>query len=165
MKTKFNLILMSLLFLFGAVAFAQQTVTGTVTDEAGVPLPGATVSIEGTSNAVTTDFDGNFTVNASINDIITVSYVGYKQQNITVNSSNINVILKSTTELDEVVVVGYGSTSKESLVHSVASIGGETIEKTQATSITQALQGTVSGVTVLTSGGVPEAAKPLELGV
>ena len=163
MKTKFNLILMSLLFLFGAVAFAQQTVTGTVTDEAGVPLPGATVSIEGTSNAVTTDFDGNFTVNASINDIITVSYVGYKQQNITVNSSNINVILKSTTELDEVVVVGYGSTSKESLVHSVASIGGETIEKTQATSITQALQGTVSGVTVLTSGGVPGSGQTIRI--
>ena len=147
--------------MFAVVTFAQQTITGNVTDESGAPIPGATIVSD--NNATTTDFDGNFTIDASINDVLTVSYVGYKQQNITVNSSNINVILKSTTELDEVVVVGYGSTSKESLVHSVASIGGETIEKTQATSITQALQGTVSGVTVLTSGGVPGSGQTIRI--
>lgn len=147
--------------MFAIVTFAQQTVSGTVTDESGAPIPGATIVSD--NNSTITDFDGNFEINSNINDVITISYVGYKQQNITVTSSNVNVVLKSTTELDEVIVVGYGSSSKESLVHSVASIGGETIEKTQATSITQALQGTVSGVTVLTSGGVPGSGQTIRI--
>ena len=147
--------------MFAIVTFAQQTVSGTVTDESGAPIPGATIVSD--NNSTITDFDGNFEINSNINDVITISYVGYKQQNIIVTSSNVNVVLKSTTELDEVIVVGYGSSSKESLVHSVASIGGETIEKTQATSITQALQGTVSGVTVLTSGGVPGSGQTIRI--
>ena len=77
MKTNFNLILTSLFFLFGVVAFAQQTITGTVTDESGVPLAGATVLIQGTSTAVSSDFDGNFSINASMGDMLEASYVGY----------------------------------------------------------------------------------------
>ena len=161
MKTKFNQILTSLLFLFGVVAFAQQAVTGTVTDESGAPIPGATIS--NSNNSTTSDFDGNFEINSFVNDVITVSYVGYNQQQVTVTSLNVNVVLESSTALDEVVVVGYGSSTKESLVHSVASIDGETIENTQATSITQALQGTVSGVTVLTSGGVPGSGQTIRI--
>lgn len=161
MKTKFNLKLTSILFLFGALAFAQQTVTGTVTDESGAPIPGATIF--NSNNSTTSDFDGNFEINSFVEDVITVSYVGYNQQQVTVTSLNVNVVLESSTSLDEVVVVGYGSTTKESLVHSVASIDGETIEKTQATSITQALQGTVSGVTVLTSGGVPGSGQTIRI--
>ena len=68
MKTKFNLILTSLLFLFGVVAFAQQSISGTVTDESGVPLPGATISIKDSSVGTTSDFDGNFTINAENGD-------------------------------------------------------------------------------------------------
>ena len=161
MKTKFNQILTSLLFLFGVVAFAQQAVTGTVTDESGAPIPGATIS--NSNNSTTSDFDGNFEINSFVDDVITVSYVGYNQQQVTVTSLNVNVLLESSTALDEVVVVGYGSSTKESLVHSVASIDGETIENTQATSITQALQGTVSGVTVLTSGGVPGSGQTIRI--
>lgn len=161
MKTKFNQILTSLLFLFGVVAFAQQAVTGTVTDESGAPIPGATIS--NSNNSTTSDFDGNFEINSFVDDVITVSYVGYNQQQVTVTSLNVNVVLESSTALDEVVVVGYGSSTKESLVHSVASIDGETIENTQATSITQALQGTVSGVTVLTSGGVPGSGQTIRI--
>lgn len=161
MKTKFNLILTSILFLYGALAFAQQTVTGTITDESGAPIPGATIF--NSNNSTTSDFDGNFEINSFVDDVITVSYVGYNQQQVTVTSLNVNVVLESSTSLDEVVVVGYGSSTKESLVHSVASIDGETIEKTQATSITQALQGTVSGVTVLTSGGVPGSGQTIRI--
>ena len=161
MKTKFNQILTSLLFLFGVVAFAQQAVTGTVTDESGAPIPGATIS--NSNNSTTSDFDGNFEINSFVDDVITVSYVGYNQQQVTVTSLNVNVVMESSTALDEVVVVGYGSSTKESLVHSVASIDGETIENTQATSITQALQGTVSGVTVLTSGGVPGSGQTIRI--
>ena len=161
MKTKFNLILTSILFLYGALAFAQQTVTGTITDESGAPIPGATIF--NSNNSTTSDFDGNFEINSFVDDVITVSYVGYNQQQVTVTSLKVNVVLESSTSLDEVVVVGYGSSTKESLVHSVASIDGETIEKTQATSITQALQGTVSGVTVLTSGGVPGSGQTIRI--
>lgn len=161
MKTKFNMILTSLFFLFGVVVSAQQTVNGTVTDESGAPIPGATIF--NSNNSTTSDFDGNFEINSFVDDVITVSYVGYNQQQVTVTSLNVNVVLESSTALDEVVVVGYGSSTKESLVHSVASIDGETIENTQATSITQALQGTVSGVTVLTSGGVPGSGQTIRI--
>jgi len=161
MKTKYNHILTSLFFLLGIVVYAQQNVNGTVTDESGAPIPG--VTIFNSNNSTTSDFDGNFEINSFIDDVITVSYVGYNQQQVTVTSLNINVILESSTALDEVVVVGYGSSTKESLVHSVASIDGETIENTQATSITQALQGTVSGVTVLTSGGVPGSGQTIRI--
>jgi len=92
-----------------------------------------------------------------------VSYVGYKTNIVEIESSTINISLSSTTNLDEVVVVGYGTSSKQSLVHSVASIDTKTIENTQATSITQALQGTVSGVTVLTSGGVPGSGQTIRI--
>ena len=161
MKTKLYQIFTIVTFFSCVFAFSQQTVTGNVTDESGAPIPGAT--IVNSNSSTTSDFDGNFEINSFINDIITVSYVGYNQQQVTVTSLNIDVVLESSTELDEVVVVGYGSSTKESLVHSVASISGETIEKTQATSITQALQGTVSGVTVLTSGGVPGSGQTIRI--
>jgi len=163
MKTKINQILTSLLFLFGIVAFAQQTVTGTVSDESGNPLPGATVNILNSAIATTADFNGSYTISANQGDVLVASFVGFKNASIEVTSGAQDFVLSASTELDEVVVVGYGSTTKESLVHSVASIDGETIEKTQATSLTQALQGTVSGVTVLTSGGVPGSGQTIRI--
>lgn len=163
MKTKYNQILTFLLFLFGFVAFAQQTVTGTVTDESGAPIPGATVSVEESSNAVSTDFDGNYSILAKEGESLSVSYVGYRTSIVEIKSSTTDITLVSTTNLDEVVVIGYGTSSKQSLVHSVSSIDTETIENTQATSITQALQGTVSGVTVLTSGGVPGSGQTIRI--
>ena len=77
MKTKINLILTFITLMVSMVAFSQQTISGSVTDENGVPLPGATVFVQGTSNATTTDFDGNFSINASNGDILEASYVGY----------------------------------------------------------------------------------------
>ena len=85
MKTKYNQILTSLFLMLAAVSFAQQTVSGTVTDEAGVPLSGATVLIQGTSTAVSSDFDGNFSINASMGDMLEASYVGYSNQSLKVD--------------------------------------------------------------------------------
>ncbi len=91
------------------VALAQQTVSGTVTDQNGQPIPGATVALKGTSTATTADFDGNFTIAANNGDVVVVSYVGFNAIEVTVDSATLNVSLASNTLLDEVFVTGYGS--------------------------------------------------------
>ena len=84
---------------------AQTSVSGTVSDSSGVPLPGATVIVAGTSNGVTTDFDGIYSISASEGDVLSVSYVGYVTQNVTIGSSaTVNVTLVADNALEEVVV-------------------------------------------------------------
>jgi hypothetical protein len=110
MKTKFTRILTLFMALIVHLTFAQQkTVSGTVSDENGLPLIGATVIISGTSSGTTTDFDGKYLLNASTGDVLNFSYVGYESQNITVGASNtIDVALKPDNTLDEVVVTAFG---------------------------------------------------------
>jgi TonB-linked SusC/RagA family outer membrane protein len=155
MKKHFNLF--SLFFLATSmIAFAQSSITGTVSDAEGSPLPGATVVVQGSSSGVTTDFDGNYSINASSGDVLSFSYVGYQTVDITVGSSlTINVTLTSDSALDEVIVTAYGTQTKQSVVGSVASIGSEILESSKATSVTQAIQGSVPGVNIITSGGIP----------
>ena len=90
------------------ILFSQQNITGTVTDSTGVPLPGASISIENTSVGTTTDFDGNFSIEATIGDQLVVSYIGYTAKTLEVTSSVISIVLDSSNELDEVVVTGIG---------------------------------------------------------
>ena len=158
MKTKLNLILSSVLFLFGAVAFAQQAVTGTVTDESGAPVPGATVSIEGTSNAVTTDFDGNYSILAAQGETLVVNYVGYNATKADVTSSTVNIILSSSTKLDEVIVTGYGAFDKKRFAGSAVTIVGEELNKKNAPNVSAALLGEAVGVTVAKTSGQPGSA-------
>ena len=158
MKTKFNQLLTSLLFLFGVVAFAQQAVTGTVTDDSGAPIPGATVSIEGTSNAVTTDFDGNYSILATQGETLVVNYVGYNSTKADVTSSTINVVLSSSTKLDEVIVTGYGTFDKKRFAGSAVTIVGEELNKKNAPNISAALLGEAVGVTVAKTSGQPGSA-------
>ena len=88
MKTKFLRVLTSFLFVFAfGFSLQAQTISGTVTDENGVPLPGATVTIEGTSDGVSTDFDGNYSINASSGDTLVFSFVGYESVSTVVGSS------------------------------------------------------------------------------
>ena len=99
----------------GLIGFAQDTVSGVVSDADGMPLPGATVVVQGTSIGVTTDFDGNYAISASEGDVLVFSYVGYKTLNLKISatdviSDNISVSMdKDLSELDEVIVIGYGS--------------------------------------------------------
>ncbi|MBT4709684.1 MAG: SusC/RagA family TonB-linked outer membrane protein, partial [Flavobacteriaceae bacterium] len=104
MKTKlFKFLTLSFLIMF-QWSFAQKSVSGTVSDDAGVPIPGATVLVVDTNNGVTTDFDGVYTIMASEGDVLSVSYVGYNTQNVTVGASApLNVTLSSDS-LEEVVV-------------------------------------------------------------
>ena len=141
------------------ILFAQEkTITGTVIDEEGLPLPGVNVIEKGTSNGVQTDFDGNYSIKVEEGDVIVFSYVGFSAQEreITASTSTLDVTLQvSADALDEVLVVAYGAQREKAIVGSVASLDSEVIQKQQLTSVTQAIQGNVPGVNILTSGGQP----------
>ncbi|MGY8920110.1 MAG: carboxypeptidase-like regulatory domain-containing protein, partial [Flavobacteriales bacterium] len=111
MKTnlkKFLALSFMIMFQWG---LAQTSVSGTVSDSSGVPLPGATVVVAGTQNGVTTDFDGVYSISASEGDVLSVSYVGFITQNVTVGASaSVNVTLVSDNTLEEVVVTALGIT-------------------------------------------------------
>ena len=154
MKTKINLILTFITLMVSMVAFSQQTISGSVTDENGVPLPGATVFVQGTSNATTTDFDGNFSINASNGDILEASYVGYNGSSQTVSSSIANFTLSQSTALDEVVITAQGIARKEkALGYAVTTITSEDIERKPETDISKILTGKIPGVQINTGGG------------
>lgn len=135
----------------------QSSVTGTVTDEEGVPLPGASVVVKGTANGAVADFDGNYTINVDSDGVLVFSYVGFKTIEIAVDGrSNIDVSLAiDSNQLDEVIVVGYGTQKKSDLTGAVARADLETFRDQGNTSIIQSLQGTVAGlnVGVTTSAG------------
>ena len=157
MKTKFNGVLTLLLVLFVQISFAQKkNISGTVSDVSG-PLPGVSILVEGTRTGVETDFYGKYAIKASSGDVLIFRYLGYKTtQKVVGNSNTINVKLQEdANSLEEVVVVAYGSQTKESIVGSVAVVTNEVIEKQQLVSVTNALQGTVSGVNIISSGGQP----------
>ena len=157
MKTKFSVILTLLLALVVQISFAQnQNVSGTVSDENGLPLPGATVVIEGTTTGVSTDFDGKYSIKASQGDVLLISFVGYSTQSQSVGASNtINVSMELDNSLEEVVVVGYNSTSKEAFTGTATKIETENIEAKAMGNVSQALRGEVAGVNVVTGSGAP----------
>jgi TonB-dependent SusC/RagA subfamily outer membrane receptor len=145
-----------LLLMTGLIGFAQNSVSGVVSDTDGLPLPGATVVVQGTAIGVTTDFDGNYSISASEGDVLVFSYVGYVSQSIEVGASaTINVSLESSTALDEVVVTGIGAVERQRSVSSVVTIGEEQIEGLAFTNPSNALQGRVAGLRVATISGAP----------
>ncbi|GGA82285.1 SusC/RagA family TonB-linked outer membrane protein [Flavobacterium palustre] len=137
----------------------SKTITGSVNDDKKDPLPGVTVLVRGTKIAVTTDFDGKFKINATPTDQLAFSYIGFENATITVgDKATINVTLKSTTSsLDEVVVIGYGSVNKKDLTGSVASVSMADINKAPVRSFDEALAGRVAGVQVTSDSGQPGA--------
>ena len=154
MKTKLNLILTLITLMVSMVAFSQQSISGSVTDENGVPLPGATVVVAGSNIADVTDFDGNFTINATIGDTIEASYVGYNSNSQTVTSAILNFVLSQSTELDEVIITAQGVARKEkALGYAVTTITSEDIENKPETDISKILTGKIPGVQINTGGG------------
>ena len=134
MKPKFTMILM-LLALGVQMVFAQQkTVSGTVSDENGLPLPGATVIRAGTSSGTTTDFDGKYQLAANVGDVLEISYVGYATQSVTVITSNTyNVSMVLDNNLDEVIVTGVAiGTSTKKLGFSVGKVNKEELQEVPA---------------------------------
>ena len=157
MKTKFSGILTLLLAFVVQVTFAQTTVSGTVSEENG-PLPGASVLVKGTSTGTQTDFDGNYSINASPTDVLVFSYVGYANQEITVGGqTTINLTLAPDNTLDEVVVVAYGTQTKETVSSAISVIEAEEISQVPIASVDQLFQGQAAGLNAQTTSGQPGA--------
>ena len=153
---KRRLLLAMLLCAFWLTGFAQKTVTGTVKDATGEPMIGVSVIVDGTSIGGVTDFDGNFTIQkAPENAVLKFSYVGYKDQKISVaGKNNITVTMQDDAMgLDEVVVVGYGTMKKKDLTGSVASIKVDDIKSVAGANALQAMQAKVPGVDLQQSDG------------
>ena len=140
---------------FGIMANAiQSTVTGTVTDDTGAPLPGANVLVKGTTTGTQTDFDGNYTITADSGATLEFSYIGFATQEIAVDGqTTINVSMaEDAAALDEVIVTGYSTQTRGDLTGAVSSVDLSEAIKAPITNAAEALQGRTSGVTVLNSG-------------
>ena len=152
------LVTLFLLCLFPMGALAQNVVKGTVNDEAGEPVIGATVKVSGSNAGSITDFDGKFSVQAASNATLEISYVGYVPQKVKVaGKSDITVVLKEDAQmLNDVVVIGYGTMKKSDISGSVATVDQEAVMKRVPQNIGQALQGAAAGVMVSQQDGSPD---------
>ncbi|UII25255.1 TonB-dependent receptor [Fulvivirga maritima] len=151
-----------LLYFFSCVvsvsAFAQQTITGKVTDdEDGMELPGVNILEKGTTNGTVTDISGNFTLKVGENATLILSYVGYATQEVSVNGRTSLEIKMATdvTELTEVVVVGYGTQKKEDATGAVAAVSSKDFNKGVMASPQDLIKGRISGVQITNAGGAP----------
>ena len=148
-----------LICLLAITGFAQTTVTGLVTDNLKQPIIGATVVEKGTNNGRITDENGAFTLTiADVNTaILQVTYSGYEDNTIALKGkTNITVLLKDNTEgLGEVMVVGYGTSTKKEFTGASSNVGGEELQKLNIPRVDQALQGQIAGVTINTNSGSP----------
>jgi TonB-linked SusC/RagA family outer membrane protein len=156
MKTKFNGFLTLLLAFMVQITFAQEkTVTGNVSDSSG-PLPGVTVLIKGANLGTQTDFDGNYSINATVGAVLQFSYIGMQSIEKTVDVSNvINVIMQESAEaLEEVVVTGFGrKVERRSSTFAVQQVGGEEMTQARETNIVNSLSGKIAGVQITNSSG------------
>ena len=138
--------------------FAQQTITGTVTESTGnTTLPGVGIIIKGSTIGTSTDFDGNYTLNAKTGDVLVFSYIGFVPQEIIVtDNTSINVsLVEDAQALNEVVVIGYGTTTVKDATGAITTIKAQDLDKGAIVSPDQMLTGKVAGVTVISNGGQP----------
>tara|TARA_B110000503_G_C7165417_1_gene421681 strand:+ start:443 stop:3670 length:3228 start_codon:yes stop_codon:yes gene_type:complete len=156
MRSKFRWIYTLVLAFVLQFSYAQQkTVSGMVSDEFG-GLPGAIVVVKATSQMVTTDFDGNYSISAKAGDVLEVSFTGKKKSTVTVGASNVyDFFLNNDFVGDEVILVGYGTSSREAFTGTATLIAKENIEAKTVSNISQALRGEVAGVNVITGSGAP----------
>jgi len=147
-------IIMFMVMVSGFI-YAQTEVKGKVVDESGIPLPGATVSVKNTSTGVITDFDGNFSLTISEEDkILVISFISFKTLEREISSDFMTIMLpKDESQLDEVVVVGYGSQRKSDLVNAVASADMEKAILTPTSDVNEMLRGRIAGLQVDVGGG------------
>ena len=156
MRTFLNSLLL-LTFFVPAFLFSQTEFSGTVTDEANIPLPGVNVIIKGTTIGASTDFDGNYTLKANNGDVIVYSFLGFTTQEITyTGQKSINVILvQDAAQLDEVVVIGYGQTTVKDATGSLDRIDSDEFNRGAIVSPENLLAGKSAGVRITSSSGSP----------
>ncbi len=167
---KLKLLLLAFFFGFSINTWAQKTeVSGVVLDDKGIPLPAANILEKGTTNTVTTDFDGKFRFSVSNkNAVLVISFIGFDDQTLKLDGtkSNYSIKLQSTTNnLEQVVVVGYGKGSRKNLTTSVTSIKAEELNKGAISDVGQLLQGKVSGLNISSSGDPTKTASVVLRGV
>ncbi len=150
--------LLSLIFLLGGKLFAQQ-ITGVVNDENNNPLPGVNVVIEGTTFGTITNVDGKFSLQAQKGDVLIFSFIGYNTEKLPLNGeTNLTMnLLPDLKNLEEVVVIGYGTVKKRDLTGSVASVSAKQLKDIPVISTESALTGRLAGVQITTSEGSPDA--------
>ena len=154
----FRTMMLSALLFVGMAAQAR-VISGTVKDQTGETIISASVVVKGTTIGTVTDFDGNYSLDVPDDaKVLVFSYIGMKTQELNITGSTMNVVLSENSEvLEEVVVTGYGTTKKRDVVTSVASVGAEQLKDIPVTSAAEALQGKLSGVSVTTTEGSPDA--------
>lgn len=157
---KHKLILLLMLLSITMVSFAQQTVTGVVKSASdNQALPGVNVILKGTSIGTSTDFDGNFSIKAPANGTLVVSYIGFKTQEVAINSQAvIEIVLEEDfAQLDAVIVVGYGTQKKSDITGSVSSVKVSELQNIPLYRADEALQGQVAGVNIVNNDASPNA--------
>ena len=151
-----------LLCMMWLTGFAQKAITGTVKDKTGEPLIGVSVTY-GSGQGTVTDFDGNFSVDAPEGTPIKLSYIGFKPQTLS-GKANMDIVLEEdNTTLEDVVVIGYGTMKRKDLTGSVSSVTGDKLSNVPVATVTEALQGKLSGVNVTAQDGRPGAAMTIRV--
>lgn len=151
--------------VFAAVTVSADVITGVVMAE-GEPDPviGANIMVKGTTNGTITDFDGNFELQAKAGDVLVVSYMGYKSQEVKATAAPMRITLvPDNVMLEEVVAIGYGTMKKSDLTGALSSVDPEDLKKSSATRLDQALQGRAAGVTVNANSGQPGASATIRI--
>lgn len=164
-KWRFKICLIAM-FITSINAISAQSIqiSGTVKSE-GEPLAGVTVIVKGTSTGAITDFDGVYSLKVNSGSVLEFSYLGYVTKNVTVSGQSvINVVLEEDlSELDEVIVIGYGTQKKKEVTGAVAQVGADVLTLTATSDIGSALQGQVAGVNVTASSGAPGAEANIQI--
>ncbi len=166
MKSNFTRFLTLLLALIVQISFAQQqTVTGTVTDDEGLPVPGVNILIKGTNTGTQSDFDGNYSIGAQQGQVLTFSFVGFEKQEVTVGTSNtINVTMSAGEQLGEVILTALGlEKKKDEDLSSSTAVDVDALKKSGETGVIQSMTGKTSGLLITKSTGDPGAGAYIQI--
>ncbi|MBA4317210.1 MAG: TonB-dependent receptor [Flavobacterium sp.] len=158
-------LILFLCILSSNVSAQQNLISGKVVDNAGLPLPGANVVIKGSTKGVQTDFDGKFSIDAAPNSTLVISFIGMDNTTVAVgNKKNLNVVLQSSSQaLEEVVVIGYGTKKKSDVISSVASVKPKDMLKVATSDVGEMLRGKAAGVQVTTNSGGPGSSSTIRI--
>ncbi len=159
MRKNLKVLLFFIAVLTTTFGYAQvKTITGKVTDaQSGEPLPGVTIVVKGTTIGTATNFDGDYTLNVEANQVLSVSFIGYASQEVTIGTETVlNLQMEQSVEnLDEVIVIGYGQVKKEDATGSVTAIGSDDFNMGAITSPQELVSGKIAGVQITSGGGAP----------
>ncbi|HZF63864.1 MAG TPA: carboxypeptidase-like regulatory domain-containing protein, partial [Chitinophagaceae bacterium] len=159
---KLTLPLVAFLLLF-QISFAQRTITGRITDAEGAGVPGVTVTVRGTNTATQTGADGSYTITAPDNATLVMTAVGYTTQEVSAGNAEAVTLQTNASNLNEVVVVGYGTARRRDVTGSVATVRAKDFNKGVIVSPEQAIQGKAAGVMVINNSGQPGGATTIRI--